>query len=193
MSILLIIVTVATSLIGFSSRSLFRQFALSPYEVLHQGRWYQMLTSGFLHADLGHLLMNLISFFFFAIPMERMIGGERLLLLYLGSLLAGSVMTLLLHGKDPRYHAVGASGAVSGVVFGFVLFRPFAPIYIFFIPIGIPALLFAVGYVLLSIYGARRARSATGHAAHLGGAIGGVLLTVLLYPAVVSIFLSHFR
>jgi membrane associated rhomboid family serine protease len=105
----------------------------------------------------------------------------------------GSLGALLFHGQDPTYRAIGASGGVSGVVFGFVLFRPFAPIYLFLIPIGIPAILFAIGYVALSIYGARTRLGRIGHAAHLGGAIGGIILTILIYPRALTIFLDHFR
>ena len=99
----------------------------------------------------------------------------------------------MLHRHDPTYRAIGASGAVSGVVFGFILFSPFSRIYMFLLPVGIPAILFGIGYIALSIYGARTRMGRIGHAAHLGGAIGGIILTMILYPDVIRIFLSHFR
>ena len=105
----------------------------------------------------------------------------------------GACLTLLLYNRDRNYRALGASGAVTGIVFGFVLFFPTAPLYIFFIPIGIPAFLFAAGYLAISIIGARTRRGRIGHAAHLGGAIGGVLLTIALEPRAVGAFLSYFR
>jgi membrane associated rhomboid family serine protease len=108
-------------------------------------------------------------------------------------MIGGSLASLLLYARDPRYRSVGASGAVSGVVFSFVLFRPFAPLYIFFIPIGIPALLFAAAYLVISLIGAKRRMGRIGHAAHLGGAIAGVGLTLALYPDALRIFLSHIR
>ena len=160
---------------------------------MREGRWYQMITSGFLHGSFGHLFVNMLTLFFFGRTMETVLGGMRFLVLYLGSLFFGSLLTLILHRHDSSYRAIGASGAVSGIVFGFVLFSPFAPIYMFLLPIGIPAILFAIGYVALSIYGARASLGHIGHAAHLGGAIGGVILTIILYPDVIPIFLSHFR
>jgi membrane associated rhomboid family serine protease len=192
-SLVTIAITALCSFVGFSSRGAARDLAESPWEILHEGRWYQMLTSGFLHVDLGHLFMNMFTLFFFGPPIERILGGEGFVILYLGSLLAGSLMTLLLHHKDRNYRAIGASGAVTGVLFGFVLFYPMAPIYIFFIPIGIPAVLFAIGYLAVSIIGARRRVGRIGHAAHLGGAIGGTLLTLLLDPRAGAWFLPLFN
>jgi len=185
--------TVLCSLATFGSPRAIRLFGASPWEMIHDGRWYQMLTSGFLHAGMGHLFMNMVTLYFFGPPMERAVGSMGFLILYLGSLLSGSLFSLLYHRRDPSYRAIGASGAVSGVIFGFVLFRPFAKIYLFLLPVGVPAVIFAAGYIAISAYGARTGRARIGHAAHLGGAIGGLVLTVLLYPNVISIFLSNFH
>ena len=201
LSLVLIVITAAVSLVAGASGQVVRRFAISPWAVIHQGRWYQMLTSGFLHAGLAHLVFNMLTLYFFGPAMEMLLGGRRFLVLYFGSLLAGSLATLLIHRRDPAYRAVGASGAITGVLFGFVLFRPTAPIYMFFIPIGIPAVLFAAVYMVVSIWGLRGGRGGSrrgvrggiGHAAHLGGAIGGIVLTVLMRPDVVRIFLSHFQ
>jgi len=193
MTVLIILLTVAVSLAGFSSRRIIQRYAESPYEIAHSGRWEQLITSGFLHVDLGHLFMNMLTLFFFGPPMEKVLGGGGFLVLYLGSMLAGGILTLAIHYRHPSYRAIGASGAVSGVLFGFVLFRPLAPIYIFFIPIGIPAILFAFGYLAVSIYGMRSRWGHIGHEAHLGGALGGLILTMFLYPGAVKIFLSYFR
>lgn len=189
----IIVVTAAVSLASFSSATMIREYALAPYAVVRRNRWYQLLTSGFLHADIGHLAMNMITLFFFGPPLEKILGGGSLLALYLGSIITGGLATVFMHRRDPSYRSLGASGGVSGVVFGFVLFRPFAPLYLFFIPIGIPALLFAVLYLAVSVYGARTRLGRIGHAAHLGGALGGIILTILIYPQAVSIFLRHFR
>lgn len=164
-----------------------------PWTVVREGRWLQMFTSGFLHVDLGHLFMNMFTLFFFGGALEGVLGSARFLVLYLGSLFFGSLGTLVFHRHDPKYRAIGASGAVSGVVFGYIMFSPFSRIYLFLLPIGIPAILFGIGYLGLSIYGARAGMGRIGHAAHLGGAVGGVILTMVLYPDVVRIFLSHFR
>ncbi|MBD3163491.1 MAG: rhomboid family intramembrane serine protease [Candidatus Eisenbacteria bacterium] len=186
-------ITILASLGAWSNRALMHGQVLQPYAVVRYGRWHQLLTSGFLHANGAHLFLNMFTLFFFGPPMERALGSLDFLVLYVGSLLAGSFATLAFHKDDPGYRAVGASGAISGVVFGFVLFRPLAKIYLFLIPIGIPAVLFAIGYLAVSLYGARTRWGNIGHTAHLGGAVGGIVLTVLLYPRVVGIFLSHFR
>ena len=186
-------ITVLASLAAFSNPALIRDHGLHPWSVVRHGRWHQLVTSGLLHAGGAHLFLNMFTLFFFGPPMERALGGHGFLILYIGSLLAGGLTTVLLHRGEPSYRAVGASGAISGVVFGFVLFRPLARIYLFLIPIGIPAFLFALGYVALSIYGARTRWGRIGHAAHLGGAIGGIVVTILLYPRVVAIFFSYFR
>ena len=172
--LLLIAANVVASLAGRSSPQIIRNYAI-------------------LHVDLGHLFMNMFTLFFFGRALEFMLGGPRFLVLYLGSLLFGSLATLVFHRHDPTYRAIGASGAVSGVVFGFILFSPFSRIYMFLLPVGIPAILFGIGYIALSIYGARTRLGRIGHAAHLGGAIGGMILTMILYPDVIRIFLSHFR
>ena len=191
--LLIIAVTALTSMAGFSQPQIIRNHAIMPWIVVREGRWLQMFTSGFLHANLSHLLFNMITLFFFGRFMEMVLGAPRFLVLYLGSLFFGSLGTLMFHRDDPTYRAIGASGAVSGVVFGFVLLQPFAPIYLFMLPIGIPAILFGIAYTALSIYGARRGLGQIGHAAHLGGAIGGIILTMILYPDALRVFLSHFR
>jgi membrane associated rhomboid family serine protease len=193
LTLLLLVLTVATSIAGWKSRGAVGDFAECPYEIMRHGRWYQLITSAFLHADLGHLFLNMMTLYFFGPLVEHALPGWRYLALYLGSTLAGSVWTLLAHHREPNYRALGASGAISGVVFSFVLFQPLAKIYIFLIPIGIPAFLYAIAYVLFSIFGMRRQLGRIGHEAHLGGALGGLLLTLLLRPDSLGIFLSHFQ
>ncbi len=193
LSLILLVATIAISLLAFSAPGLIRRYAECPWEVVHQGRWYQLVTSGFLHADLGHLFMNMVTLYFFGPPMEAVLGFRGFLLLYFGSMLTGSLLTLAFRWRDRAYRAIGASGAISGVLFGFILFRPLAPIYVFFIPIGIPAVLFGVLYLLASIAGMRTRWGRIGHEAHLGGALGGMIITAQLYPGAWGIFLSHFR
>ena len=192
-SIAVIALTAAASFIGFSSPRFIRGGMLVPSAVVRTGRVLPVLTSGFLHADLGHLFMNMLTLFFFAPTMEQILGGGGFLVLYIGSIIAGSLVTTLFYHRDPTYRALGASGGVSGVLFGYILFRPFARLDLFLIPIGIPAILFAIGYLVVSAYGARRRSGRIGHAAHLGGAVGGIVLTSILEPAALRFFLSHFR
>ncbi len=189
----ILVVTVLTSLAAFTSPGAVRDFAISPWEVIRHRRWYQLLSSGFLHGSIGHLFVNMLTLYFFGPAIEGILGPRGFLLLYLGSLICGSLTTIIFHRGDPSYRAVGASGAVTGVVFSFALFRPFARLFLFLIPVPIPAILFAVGYVLVSLFGIRSGWGRVGHAAHLGGAVGGVILTILIHPSVVRIFLSNFR
>lgn len=180
----------------FFDHSLVDRLAFKPREILKDGQYQRLLTAGFVHVSGSHLLFNMITLYFFGRPMEYVLGPGKFLLLYFGAELAAHGLSLVLHRETARYAAVGASGAISGVLFGYCLFAPMQPIYIFFVPIGIPAVLFAVGYVALSMYAMRSAREGgmTGgiaHEAHLGGALGGLVLTVLLEPRAIQVFLRE--
>ena len=175
----------------FFDSSLIGRWAFRPYQVLREKEWGGFISAGFVHVGLAHLAFNMITLFFFGPFIEAQMGSWRFLLLYFGAELAANALTMWRYKDDPKYSAVGASGAISGVVFAFVLFRPWEPIYLFLIPVGIPALLFAFGYVALSIYAAKQGGGRVAHEAHLGGAIGGIVLTLLLYPAALGIFLRQ--
>jgi membrane associated rhomboid family serine protease len=189
----IILITSLVSFVAWGTPGTVRALAECPFEIAHRQKIYQLVTSAFIHADIGHLFFNMVTLYFFGPPMLQILGPRGFVALYFGSLLAGSFLTLAIYHRDPGYRAVGASGAVTGVIFGYVLYRPLAPLYVFLIPIGIPAVLFAIGYVAISIVGARRRTGRIGHAAHLGGAIGGILVTIALDPRVLTIFLAHFR
>lgn len=189
----LIGINVVVSLYVFTQPDLMSTLGHSPWQVRKQNRWYQLVTSGFVHADIGHLLMNMMTLFFFGPFAESTLGGAGFLIVYFGSLLGGSLLTQLLHHADPRYYGVGASGAVSGVLFSFILFRPQAGISFLFLPFSIPAYIFAALYVGASLYGLRTRWGNLGHEAHLGGAALGVLLTLALRPDAFRIFLANIR
>lgn len=173
--------------------SLIDRWAFRPLHILRGYEYYRMITAGFVHVGWAHLAFNMITLFFFGRPMEVLLGPARFLLIYLGALVAGHGLSLWLHRNRPTYAAVGASGAISGLLFGYCLFFPFDRIYLFFFPVGIPAVLFAIGYVVLSIYAVQRGIEEGGiaHEAHLGGALGGLLLTLLLEPRALPIFLRQ--
>ncbi|MEM6784405.1 MAG: rhomboid family intramembrane serine protease [Bacteroidota bacterium] len=172
--------------------SLVGRFAFKPARVLQHGEWYRFFTAGFLHVGVAHLAFNMLtlSLFGFGPAVEGILGPIRFALLYIGSDLAANVFTLVRHRNNPTYSAVGASGAVSGVVFSYCLFDPFAMLYLFF-AIPIPAILFAVLYVLFSVQASRQGGGRIAHEAHLGGALGGVVLTILLYPSVITFFMAQ--
>lgn len=180
----------------FMDRSVVDRFAFRPRRILEGGEYYRMLTAGFVHVDLAHLLFNMITLYFFGPLLESLLGSFQFVILYFGSELAAHALSLFLHRANPHYAAVGASGAISGVVFAFCLFFPFRNLYIFF-ALPMPAIVFAVVYVVGSMYAMRHAGQGgmTGgiaHEAHLGGAISGLILTILLEPRSLSIFLSNF-
>ena len=190
---------VAISLWAFYSNAIyFERFAEWPYQIVHQNRYYQMVTSAFLHANFMHLLFNMLALFTFGMSLEPyfndVLGGLQgslyFFLIYVISLFAGSVLTVVLKRNDPAYVAVGASGAVSGVVFSYVIFAPMSEILVLFIPM--PAFVFAILWIAFSLYGMNTKLGNIGHEAHLGGAVGGMIATFLLIPGSFELFLSYF-
>lgn len=194
-TLLLLLVNVLVS--GYAlyfDQGIIDRFSFRPSRILKEREYHRLITAGFVHAGLWHLAFNMITLYFFGPFMELILGTGSFLVLYFGAELAAHGLSLVLHRTNPSYAAVGASGAISGVLFGFCLFRPFQTLYVFFIPL--PAIVFAVGYVVLSIYAMRQGREGgmTGgiaHEAHLGGALGGLLLTILLEPRAISVFLQQ--
>jgi len=185
MSTILIAVIAATilfSLKGFNDLAFFRKFEFHIGSI-RAGEHIRMVTSGFLHADMGHLFFNMFTLFMFAPVVINYFGSASFFLIYMASLVFGSLLTLLMHKNDYSYRAIGASGAVTGILYSAILIDPSMSLYLFFIPIPIPAYLFGIGYLLYSIYGMKAKNDNIGHTAHFGGAIGGYLLTLLKEPA----------
>ncbi|MEO0739984.1 MAG: rhomboid family intramembrane serine protease [Bacteroidota bacterium] len=170
--------------------SLVGRMAFRPAQVLRDREWYRFITAGFLHVGIAHLAFNMVTLFFFGPVVEGILGPVRFALLYIGSDVAANALTMARHRKNPTYSAVGASGAISGVVFSYCLFDPFGLLYIF-LAIPMPAILFAVLYVVFSVQASRQGGERIAHEAHLGGAIGGLALTILLYPAALSFFVAQ--
>jgi membrane associated rhomboid family serine protease len=179
----IILVNVLVSLKGFSDRSFLEQYKFQIGPIL-QGDKLRMLTSGFLHVDQTHLFFNMFALYMFADPIISKLGVVKFLIIYVCSLLAGSTLSLNFHKKEPYYSAVGASGAVMGIVYAAIMLNPDMSLYMFFIPIPIPGYVFGVGYLLYSMYGMKAQLGNIGHSAHIGGAIGGFVLTLALYPQI---------
>jgi membrane associated rhomboid family serine protease len=175
----------------FVDPSVLERWAFRPARVAQEREWGRWITAAFVHVGLAHLAFNMITLYFFGPYIEGRLGSWRFLVLYFGAELAANALTYWRHRDNPSYSAAGASGAISGIVFAFVLFRPWEPIYVFFVPVGIPAVVFSVLYVVLSVYAAKQGGGRVAHEAHLGGALGGIVLTLLLYPAVLGIFLRQ--
>ena len=181
----------------FADPSLIKELSFRPRRIRERGEYYRFLTAGFVHAGGAHLAFNMITLYFFGPLLERILGAGAFLILYFGSELSAHALTYVMHRTDPNYSAVGASGAISGVLFAFCLYAPLAMLGIMFV-IPMPAILFAVLYVVVSIYaiGQRQPGMQGGiaHEAHLGGALGGVVLPILLdYPRPINAFLSEMQ
>ena len=176
-------VTIAASLYGlYRSPQLIERCLFRPYFFLRKQRYETIVTSGFVHGDFGHLLLNMVTFYFFAFQLESRIGPARFALLYLLGLIASDLGTYFKHRNDPDYASLGASGAISAVLFAAIVYYPEMKLFIIPIPVPIPAPLFAVGYVAYSWWSARQARGRINHDAHLGGALFGVVFVMLTDP-----------
>lgn len=183
--ILLIAVTVIVSFKGFEDSYFFSKYQFHIGSI-RKGEQIRMITSGFLHADIAHLAFNMLSLYFFAPVVYNELGSYSFLLIYFASLIFGSMLTLYFHKNDYYYRAIGASGAVTGIIYSAILLDPNLQIFLFFIPIPIPAYLFGIGYLLYSIYGMKAKNDNIGHTAHFGGAIGGYLFSILVHPQILQ-------
>jgi len=179
--IAIIAVTILFSLKGLNDVAFFRKFEFHIGSI-RAGEQIRMVTSGFLHADMGHLFFNMFTLYMFAPVVINYFGSASFFLIYMASLVFGSLLTLLMHKNDYSYRAIGASGAVMGVLYSAILIDPNMNLYLFFIPIPIPAYLFGIGYLLYSIYGMKAKNDNIGHTAHFGGAVGGYLITLSKEP-----------
>lgn len=189
---IIFITTIGLSLFTmFKSESLYWRMVLNPYRVVHNKEYQLLITSGFIHADLMHLIFNMITFYFFAFHLERMTGFLSFLIIYLGSMILSDISTIIKHKDDPHYNSVGASGAISGILFASILYNPAAKIMIFPIPIPLPSIVFAILYLLYSHFAGKRGGDHINHEAHLWGALAGVVLTIILEPMIVIHFLER--
>jgi membrane associated rhomboid family serine protease len=183
MNTILIAIIIANILIsykGFNDISFFRKYEFHVGSI-RSGEQIRMFSSGFLHADIGHLFFNMFTLWMFAPVVSGYFGDTSFLLIYIGSLAFGSLLTLLLHKNDYEYRAIGASGAVTGIIYSAILIQPDMMLGLFYV-IPIPAYLFGIGYLLYSIYGMKAKNDNIGHTAHFGGAIGGYLITLIKDP-----------
>ncbi len=186
---------------GWNDPRIQNRLVLNPFLMRQRGQYERLLTAGFLHGNLMHLLLNVFVLLSFGPVMEAwflsILGLVPGRLAYLGLVLLGIVVASLpatiRHRNNPTYSALGASGGVSAVVFAFILLAPTAPLRLFLIPIDIPALILGVLYLIYSYWMARRGGDSIGHEAHFAGAVFGMVYTIAIYPASLMEFVEKLR
>lgn len=185
----IIVVNVLFSLKGFNDFEFFEKYKFNIAGIL-RGEQIRMFTSGFLHVDFSHLLFNMLTLFFFAdvviggdgigVGPETGVGVAKFILIYLAGLILGNLLSLYFHKNEYHYSAVGASGAVMGVIYSAILIQPDSIIYF------MPAWLFGLLYLFYTLYGMRKKVGNIGHDAHFGGAIAGYLTTIAFKPSLIE-------
>ena len=180
-TIAIIAANVLVSLRGFNDSYFFERYKFSIGGV-KAGQKERTITSGFLHVDIAHLFFNMFTLYFFANTVIGWFGAFKFLIIYFASLLGGSLLALFFHKDEPFYSAVGASGAVTGVLYAAILLNPNMQLGILFIPIPLPAYVLGIAYLLYSIYGMKSRQDNIGHSAHFGGAMAGYVVTLLFKP-----------
>ncbi|HZX77865.1 rhomboid family intramembrane serine protease [Lysobacter sp.] len=193
LTFVLIAVTVLVSWLAFDRPALLERLILWPPAIDRKKQYDRLLTHGFIHADWSHLLFNMITLYFFGRLIERvmaeLIGPAGFVLFYLSAIVIAILPTYLRHRHDPHYRSLGASGAVSAVLFAYILLQPWSLIIVFFLPM--PAILYAVAYIAYSIWMDKRGGDNINHSAHLSGALYGVLFMLLMEPRVGAVFLQR--
>jgi membrane associated rhomboid family serine protease len=193
----LIVITAAISLYAMNQREVLYKLMMNPYMVVQRGQYFRLITSGFIHKDFAHLIFNMLSLYFFGPNLEYIfttifgtLGSVYYILLYVLGVIVSDVPTLLKHRNNPGYNSLGASGAVSAVIFACILFDPLMNLYLYF-AIPIKGFIFAALYIIYSYISSKRSRDGINHDAHLYGALFGVLFCIVLYPDSIRIFIEQ--
>lgn len=181
--LLLIAINVAVSYRGFKDHFFFDKYKFEVEKILLYKDYKRLLTAGFLHVNWMHLIFNMISLLMFSGIIEGYGGSFEFLLIYVAGLVGGGLLSLLIHKQDPDYSSVGASGAVCGLIFAAIALFPGFSMGLFFIPLSIPGWLFGLVFVGFSMYGIKSRRDNVGYEAHLGGALVGMVIALLLHPS----------
>lgn len=199
-TIIIIVITSAVSILCFTGTLDIRSWMFNAYQVWHRKQWLRMLSYGLVHGGWGHLFFNMLTLFFFGPVVERYFadafgataGPILFAVLYVSAIAVSTVGDLLKYKDDYNYNALGASGAVSAILFASILFEPKMGIYIYFIPIPIPGYVFAPLYLLYCWYMARRNMDNIGHTAHFWGAVYGLVFPLVCKPEIFIHFLAQF-
>lgn len=187
---LIFVFTIITSLYAFYDHSIYGKFMLHPYSVSKGHKVWTVVTSGLIHADWMHLFFNMFTFVAFAFTLEQLLGSFKFGLLYFLALILSDLPTIFKHKDHFNYNSLGASGAISAVLFSFILFSPTSKISIMFIPIGIPAWIFGIIYLIYCAYASRNSRDGINHDAHFFGALTGLIFTIIFVPGILQNFFT---
>ncbi|WP_461449472.1 rhomboid family intramembrane serine protease [Mucilaginibacter sp.] len=186
---LIFVITILTSVMTFNNVELLSNLILHPYSVARNKKTYTVITSGLIHNDWMHLLFNMFSYYFFAFPLERAMGHWQFGLLYVASLILSDLPTIYKHKNDYYYRCLGASGAVSAVIFGYIMYNPGSGMMIMPIPFVIPAIVFGPLYMIYCHFASKHARDNVNHDAHMYGALSGLIIVIILNHHVVNDFI----
>jgi membrane associated rhomboid family serine protease len=193
LTLVLIGITVLVSWQAFERPRLIDRLILWPPAIDRHRQYDRLVTHGFVHADWSHLLFNMITLYFFGSLVERwlvpMIGHVGFVLFYVSAIVVAILPTYVRHRHDPHYRSLGASGAVSAVLFTYILLQPWSLILVFFLPV--PAIVYAVLYVGYSIWMDKRGQDNVNHSAHLWGAAYGVMFALAVEPQVLGSFVER--
>ena len=200
-TVIIIAITCIVSILCFNGTLNGNKLIFNAYQVWHRKEWYRMLTSGMIHSGWGHLFFNMLTLYFFGRAVEQYFsaafggvpGAVLYVMLYVSALAISSLGDLVKYRDNWNYNALGASGAVSAVLFASILFAPKMGIYIYLIPIPVPGYIFAPLYLLYCWYMAKRNMDNIGHTAHFWGAVYGILFPIICKPDVLSFCLSQFN
>ncbi len=188
-TLITVILTVAISIAAFNNENLVNKLILWPRYMNDPQEYYRLLTSGFIHADWNHLIFNMVSLYFIGSSAESILG-MGFLTLYLTGIIISSLPSFLKHRKNSYYRSLGASGGVAAIMFFFIYFAPWSKLYIIFLPIGIPAMLFGVLYLVYEAYMAKKGGGTMNHDAHFWGAVYGLVYALIIDPTHGKLFIN---
>jgi membrane associated rhomboid family serine protease len=199
-TLILIIATVGISLYAMNQSAVLFGFMMNPYMITQRGQYYRLVTSGFIHKDHMHLLFNMFSFYFFGTQLEYIfqyifggtMGSVYFILLYILGIVISDIPTLIKHRNNHGYNSLGASGAVSAVIFACILFQPLQDICLYAV-LCFPGFILGTLYLIYSYISAKKSRDSINHDAHLYGALFGILFCIVLYPDSIRIFIEQMK
>lgn len=196
-TIVIIIITVGVSLYAMQQQAMMYSLTMNPYMITKRGQYYRLVTSGFIHGDHMHLLFNMFSFYFFGSQLEYIfqvifeeMGSTYFIAMYILAIIISDVPTLFKHQNNPAYNSLGASGAVSAVIFACILFQPLQDICLYAV-LCFPGFILGTVYLIYSYFSAKRSRDRINHDAHLYGALFGLVFCIVLYPDSVRMFIEQ--